>query len=165
MLSLMYAGEMCHWYWELDSTHMTQPNAPSTPHTKPNTSPPTPSLNTGDGNHDTHTNQAPTDTLVETTVATTETEEPSTSVAYIDKEPSCSVSSKSEPSLWIVMELTQGVEFAKQWLVNFDPQKFGIEFLSKYIEVARGPLKEQSWNYTKAVQLLVSLRKAATLKH
>ena len=153
-----------HTQPNIPSTPHAQPNVPSTSHTQPNTSPPAASLNTECGSRDTHTSQDPADSLVET-AATNKTEESSASVAPTDKEGASTVSSKSEPSLWIVMELTQGVEFAKQWLVNFDPQKFGIEFLSKYIDVARGPLKEQSWSYTKAVQLLVSLRKAAALKH
>ncbi len=111
MLSLMYAGEMCHWYWELNSA----PSQP-TPSKDDRKTQPGASLN----DHD----------------------------------------SSKESTLWCVMELTQGIEFARDWRDNFNSQKYGIEFLSKYVDVARGPLKDQSWNYVQAVQLLVSLRKA-----
>ncbi len=112
MLSLMYAGEMCHWYWELNSTPLH----------------PTPSK---------------------------DDQKKQLGASLNDQS-----SNSKEPTLWCVMELTQGIEFARDWKDNFNAQKYGIEFFSKYVDVARGPLKDQSWNYVQAVQLLVSLRKA-----
>lgn len=63
-------------------------------------------------------------------------------------------------SLFCVMENSQGIEFVKDWLLNFNPHKTGEDVLAKYIEVARGPLKPHGWKYDRAVQLLVSLKKA-----
>jgi len=70
-----------------------------------------------------------------------------------------SASIPTEYSLWCVMEPAQGEEFVSQWRTNFDPVKLGIGFLSKYIDAARGPLKEHDWNYATAVQFIVRLKK------
>lgn len=118
MLSLMYAGEMCHWYWELSSA--------------------SPQL----------------------TSSKEDQEQQATASKTVEASPSNQSQSSNETKLWCVMKLTQGEDFTRQWRDNFNSQKYGIEFLSKYVDVARGPLKDQSWNYIKAVQFLVSLKKS-----
>ena len=66
----------------------------------------------------------------------------------------------SERHLYSVMEHCQGVDTVENWKSRFDPFKRGQELLSKFVEVARGPLKSQGWNYGRAVQLLVAMKKA-----
>lgn len=63
--------------------------------------------------------------------------------------------------LFYVMEHCQGKQAVKNWQSKFDPLKRGQELLSKFVEVARGPLKAQGWKYGRAVQLLVTMKKAA----
>ena len=65
-----------------------------------------------------------------------------------------------ERQLYSVMERCQGAEAVENWKSRFDPLKRGQELLSKFVEVARGPLKTQGWNYGRAVQLLVAMKKA-----
>lgn len=65
-----------------------------------------------------------------------------------------------ERQLYSVMEHCQGAEAVENWKSKFDPLKRGQELLSKFVEVARGPLKAQGWNYARAVQLLVDMKKA-----
>lgn len=48
-----------------------------------------------------------------------------------------------------------------RWKEEFDPYKHGLEMLAKYIETARGPLKGMGWEYSRAVDIVVKLRKAA----
>ena len=65
-----------------------------------------------------------------------------------------------ERQLYSVMEHSQGAEAMMNWKSRFNPLKRGQELLSKFVEVARGPLKAQGWNYARAVQLLVAMKKA-----
>ena len=65
-----------------------------------------------------------------------------------------------ERQLYSVMEHSQGAEVVTNWKSRFNPIKRGQELLSKFVEVARGPLKAQGWNYARAVQLLVAMKKA-----
>jgi hypothetical protein len=65
-----------------------------------------------------------------------------------------------ERQLYSVMEHCQGAEAVSNWKGRFNPLKRGQELLSKFVEVARGPLKAQGWNYARAVQLLVTMKKA-----
>ena len=70
------------------------------------------------------------------------------------------IAAPAERQLYCVMEHCQGVEAVENWKSKFNPLKRGQELLSKFVEVARGPLKAQGWNYGRAVQLLVAMRKA-----
>lgn len=65
-----------------------------------------------------------------------------------------------ERQLYCVIEHCQGSEAVGNWKSRFNPLKRGQELLSKFVEVARGPLKVQGWNYGRAVQLLVVMKKA-----
>ena len=187
MLSLMYAGELCYWYWELFTTQ----TSPELNHTKSELEPSTESYvktETGQKCNKVDTvlgDESQQDTQVESShyvcsesqipvskeVLQSESKETPKSLPSGD---SMSGSSREEfdclsrnhsitglSSLFCVMEHSQGAEFVKQWVSDFDPQKNGRELLSKYIDVARGPLKAQGWNYDRAVQLLVQLRIAA----
>ena len=63
--------------------------------------------------------------------------------------------------LFCVMEHCQGKQAVENWTSRFNPLERGQELLSKFVEVARGPLKTQGWKYGRAVQLLVTMKKAA----
>lgn len=67
----------------------------------------------------------------------------------------------NETSLFSLIELFQGERFVDRWRSEFDACQLGQEFLSKYVDIARGPLKVQQWNYDRAVQLLVKLKKGS----
>ena len=64
--------------------------------------------------------------------------------------------------LFCVMEHCVGAKSVENWKRRFDPLQRGQELLSKFVEVARGPLKAQGWNYSRAVELLVTMKKADT---
>ena len=64
--------------------------------------------------------------------------------------------------LFCVMEHSMGTKAVVNWKRRFDPLQQGQELLSKFVAVARGPLKSQGWNYSRAVQLLVTMKKADT---
>lgn len=62
--------------------------------------------------------------------------------------------------LYSVMEHCQRADAVRNWKSRFNPLKRGQELLTKFVEMARGPLKAQGWNYARAVQLLVAMKKA-----
>lgn len=69
---------------------------------------------------------------------------------------------RHETSLYSLMERLQGVEFVRKWQCDFSAVQLGQDFLSRYIDVARGPLRAGGWKYDRAVQLLVKLKKSAS---
>lgn len=71
----------------------------------------------------------------------------------------------SEPNLLqvsIVLACLCGEKFTIDWEKSFDALQFGQTCLSKYIEVARGPLKEHGWKYDTAVRMTVEMKKNIT---
>lgn len=68
--------------------------------------------------------------------------------------------SEENLTLYHVMLHTRGLPLIDAWKSDFDSLRHGVEMLSKYISVARGPLKNHGWSYSKAVELMVKLRKA-----
>ena len=63
--------------------------------------------------------------------------------------------------LYHVMRHTKGEEAVIHWQLDYEPLKDGVEMLSKYIAAARGPLKAHDWDYSRAVEIMVKLKKAA----
>ena len=55
----------------------------------------------------------------------------------------------------------KGEDHVHKCCSEFSPTARGREILGRYIEMARGPLKEQNWSYARAVQLMVQLKRAA----
>jgi len=55
-----------------------------------------------------------------------------------------------------------GEQFTSEWEKSFNALQFGQECLSKYIEIARGPLKEHGWKYDAAVKMTVEMKKNIT---
>ena len=76
------------------------------------------------------------------------------------RKPPCSKVTEGV-TLYNVMLHTRGQSVVDSWKKDFDSLKHGVEMLSKYINVARGPLKKHGWNYSKAVELMVKLKKAS----
>lgn len=61
--------------------------------------------------------------------------------------------------LYPVLHHTRGAGAVSQWLERYDPLEYGLKVLSKYISVARGPLKGAGWDYSRAVKLMLDLKK------
>ena len=64
-------------------------------------------------------------------------------------------------NLYHVMYHTCGEGAEPHWKAEFDPLQQGLEMLGKYIETARGPLKGLGWDYSRAVDLVVKLKRGA----
>ena len=62
----------------------------------------------------------------------------------------------------IVVTCLCGEQFTSDWEKSFNALQFGQVCLSKYIEVARGPLKEHGWKYDAAVKMTVEMKKNIT---
>ena len=63
--------------------------------------------------------------------------------------------------LYPVMQHMRGEGEVTHWLHHYEPHKRGLEMLDKYLSMARGPLKHANWDYSRAVQLLIHLKRAA----
>lgn len=53
----------------------------------------------------------------------------------------------------------KGRDYVRQYWRIFSPSSIGQTLLRRYIKVAQGPLKTQNWNYARAVQLVVQLKR------
>ena len=151
MLALMYAGELCYWCWEQQPGGRGRlPQAvPHPPRT-----------------------ESKSNSLKATAVSSTAPEGGFNAAcdtsSSSDTPPEAKALSETAASrqqysqaawLYQAMEHSQGSEFSSKWAEEFDCVALGQGFLAKYIEVARGPLKPQGWEYDRAVQLLVKLKK------
>lgn len=65
--------------------------------------------------------------------------------------------------LYQLIQRASGEGVMSRWVADFEPHKCGQEMLSKYIDAARGPLKGHGWEYSRAVKLMVKLKKADAL--
>ena len=81
-----------------------------------------------------------------------DTEDPSVSLRNTDSETRWS--SESYSKLNVMMIALCGADFPGHWARSFDPLAMGVELLTKYIEIATGPLKLQSWNCDRSRELL-----------
>ena len=61
--------------------------------------------------------------------------------------------------LYTVLCHSQGEGAVSEWLRRFDTLEYGLKVLSKYINVARGPLKGTGWDYSRAVKLMLDMKR------
>ena len=140
----MYAGEMCYWYWELDrgGGELLQGQPGAAP--------------MGDAGERGMVADAGTGMGSESKCGS--------SAGYVSGSGGESASGPatpgSRPSPFGLMGAMRGLDFVREWREGFSPARLGVEYLSKYIDAARGPLKLQQWSYDRAIQLLVRLKKS-----
>ena len=138
MLALMYAGEMCYWYWELDRGGSELVKGPPT------------TVNSAG----------------EVVSSTCVLADARSRLRSEDKSgsgtgaASGSAMSESGTSPFGLMGSMRGLDFVREWREGFNPAKLGVDYLTKYIDAARGPLKLQQWNYDRAIHLLIRLKKS-----
>lgn len=173
MLALMYAGELCYWIWETTQTH-TQTLSPThtdiQTHTQSQSQIPTTTCT------QTHT-QKQLLTVSENVTRCKQTEDKgeryddAVASERLQTTASSNSESRDEPciaeatSFYSLMEHLQGKEFVQKWVLEFSTIQYGQDFLTKYVDAARGPLASQGWSYDRAVQLLVKLKKAGRETH
>lgn len=61
---------------------------------------------------------------------------------------------------YALLDAACGQEHTQHWTASFDAPVLCDKYLSRYISVARGPLKSLGWSYERAVKLLVELRRS-----
>ena len=162
MLGLMYAGELCYWAWERGA--QTQLHSQRVTQADTQTKLLSPTATGSQSTSYRHTQERPQAISTNDKVPTA-SRECSGLVARgngDDREKSC----EAEPvSFYCLMEHLQGREFTHKWKSEFNAVQCGQEFLTKYIDTARGPLKLQGWSYDRAVKLLVKLKRADREAH
>lgn len=151
MLSLMYGGELCYWAWEMrkDSEKKREEEGEEEEEREDNIE----RESKGEGLEG--------KTLPQGESATRDREKPSN---VMDTESAC-VNSLSEPFstpplFSNLLSQLKGTEYLQQYCVGFSPAVSGLRWLEKYIMMAQGPLKNQSWSYVRAVQLVSQLKHA-----
>jgi len=164
MLALIYAGELCYWAWEsgtetqLHSQRVTQADTQADTQTKLSS----PTAMGSQSMLCEHTEARHEPISTNDGVPTASRECSGLVARSNDREKSCT----TEPiSFYCLMEHLQGEEFVHKWKSEFNAIQCGQEFLTKYIDTARGPLKLQGWSYDRAVKLLVKLKKADREAH
>jgi len=58
-----------------------------------------------------------------------------------------------------VVKCLCGEPYFVKWEQSFNAHQCGQGYLARYIEVARGPLKEHGWKYDNAVKMVVEMKK------
>ena len=61
---------------------------------------------------------------------------------------------------YLLMDTACGEEHSRKWVATFNAPVLCERYLTRYISVARGPLKGLGWSYERAVKLLVELRRS-----
>ena len=59
-----------------------------------------------------------------------------------------------------LISLVKGREYLEKYCAEFLPVEMGQSLLRRYIKLAQGPLKSRNWNYARAVQLVVELKRS-----
>ena len=180
----MYVGELCYWCWERgdhNQTNVATSSSTGTSESAPNsveerkedkdvpleTSAQTDRVEQKEGDVDElevqklklnadsekHSSDVGPKSIVSASAAISSTKEQG-----LDSD---AIKRYQQSRLYSLVLNTKGVDFIKTWMFNFDPLKEGIETLAKYVEIARGPLKDHGWSYDRAVRLLVELKRTS----
>lgn len=78
---------------------------------------------------------------------------------YFSISPDLSTSDPDVSHLSTVISCLCGEMYVINWEKTFNALQYGQDYLAKYIEVARGPLKEHGWKYDNAVKMIVEMKK------
>ena len=154
MLALMYAGEMCYWHWELDNGGAGQEG-------------PVPALTIGGGPGVVADagSGIPSESESGSSAGHVDGSDSGSSAGHVDGSDSGPASCPGtcgydEALPFVLMGAMRGLDFVKEWREELNPVKLGVDYLTKYIDAARGPLKIQEWNYDRAIQLLIRMKKS-----
>lgn len=145
MLALMYSGELCYWSWELAATIDDGASSVAAEQSKGKAKSSGKESSAENGVTTVSGATPPLSRLVELSIS---------------ESGSCPPRDTPVDSLYLLMRHLQGDVFVRRWRSEFNAILLAQEFLSKYLETARGALKDQGWNYDRAVQLLVKLKRA-----
>lgn len=138
MLALMYGGELCYWAWEMeksDSKRRKKREEEEAGQSGVDREP------RRDRERMSNDSRAPSDCL---------------SVERRDR----GMGTAAAPPLFSsLILLLKGRGYLDQYCREFSAASAGQSLLTKYIKLAQGPLKSQNWNYARAVQLVVQLKR------
>jgi hypothetical protein len=84
---------------------------------------------------------------------------PSSCSAQLAEEVVAGIRNSDVDDLYPVLRQIHGEEAVSRWVDEYNPLSCGLQVLAKYIKVARGPLKSAGWDYTRAVQLTLDMRR------
>lgn len=134
MLALMYAGELCYWAWELmDGLE-----------------------NRRIGEKESREGSEKLDCTSQDNVQPLDTITVCNSLSGVKPLP---IKPIANPPLFSgLISLSKGTDYVLQYCVDFSPATIGQRLLEKYVTLAQGPLKDQNWNYSRAVQLVRKLK-------
>ena len=155
MLSLMYAGDMCQWHMQcsVQSTPSSASCGSSGGRDQDTTAP---GVKPCKLKADTNSSQSDS-TVVQCSKDATPASQGANPCNLQEASSSETPTHSLEP--YALMDNAFGKEHTQQWTTDFDAPVLCDRYLSRYISVARGPLKSVGWSYERAVKLLVELRR------
>ena len=135
MLALMYSGELCYWAWEAE-------------------------LRTREAVAQAGVNRGPKEEERERKTHS------KTSSKCSDRPDFKTVETRGReplpaatPLFSSLISQLKGRDYFVQYRRDFSAVDIGQSLLTKYIKLAQGPLKSQNWNYARAVELVVQLKR------
>ena len=154
MLSLMYGGELCYWAWEMRRESEKEGEKEGEEEEERED-------NRREGERESKGEGLEAKTLPQGDRTARDREKPSN---VMDTDSAC-VNSLSEslstpPLFSNLLSQLKGTEYLQQYCMGFSPAALGLRWLEKYIMLAQGPLKNQSWSFARAVQLVSQLKRA-----
>ncbi len=136
----MYAGEMCYWHWQLKKQ--------SNPSNKV----------TSNQSHTSSDSTQPTTQSNPSTVAPSNQSDDRKSEAQASSQ---SEASAGEEELLSTTDSSGATSPNSQMLdtenQTFDSYTLGKQFLQRYIEIVKGPLRASGWDYRKAEDMVKQL--------
>ena len=136
MLALMYGGELCYWAWEMemsDSKKREEEEKARQPGV--------------DREPRRDRERMSNDSRV------------SSDCLSVERRDRGMGTAAAPPLFSSLILLLKGRGYLDQYCREFSAASVGQSLLTKYIKLAQGPLKSQNWNYARAVQLVVQLKR------
>ncbi|CAI8055748.1 UPF0600 protein C5orf51 [Geodia barretti] len=138
MLALMYSGELCYWAWEIEGSE----------------------LRTREKVAQTGVDRGPKEEERERKTNSKTSSKCSDRLDFKTVE-TCGGGPlpAAMPLFSSLISQLKGRDYFVQYRRDFSAVDIGQSLLKKYIKLAQGPLKSQNWNYARAVELVVQLKR------
>ncbi|XP_072022200.1 uncharacterized protein [Amphiura filiformis] len=159
VLALMYAGEMCYWHRQLiPSTNQSKSSKTTSNQSDAsfNITQPSSQSNSSTGTTSNQSDAGKAQTISPSDVSTVKTSnqsETSTDVIGSHKDSACHID-QSETRNKTHSTASCSTQTSDIESDTFDSQALGMQFLQRYVEIVKGPLRATGWDYSKAEDMI-----------
>ena len=138
MLALMYSGELCYWAWETEESEVKKKKR-------------------GEEVAEAGVGRGPVEDRERETRAASTSER--LELQTVETHSGRGQPLVATPPFSSLITQLKGPDYWEKYKRDFYAVDVGQSLLTKYIKLAQGPLKSQNWNYARAVQLVVQLKR------